>query len=224
MKCIGQDVRGNIKLSLKATIPQSGSVKRNVTEASFPSSKEEVEYSASEENMCNAGEKQNNITDTLDAFLVNKNEVSDVNPSQFSVTPILIRSAAECDEEEKSAGLTEKSKTKSRSLGASEADGKSKPLLRKKGDKRLNSKSKSKDGEEITQILKSDTSNRSNLGDSEAETRTTISAKSLKLGTKVTAKVFQVRTNGLILDLGGDIRGMHLFEVYESNLFMNDII
>ncbi|EXC20316.1 Polyribonucleotide nucleotidyltransferase [Morus notabilis] len=214
-KCIGQDVRGNIKLSLKATIPQSGSVKRNVAKASFPSSKEEVEYSASEENMCNAGEKQNNITDTLDAFLVNKNEVSDVNPSQFSVPPILIRSAAECDEEEKSAGLTEKSKTKSRSLGASEADGKSKPSLRKKGDKRLNSKSKSKDGEEITQILKSDTSNRSNLDDSEAETRTTISAKSLKLGTKVTAKVFQVRTNGLILDLGGDIRGMYLFESNE---------
>ncbi|KAI3997657.1 hypothetical protein MKX01_040630 [Papaver californicum] len=39
-----------------------------------------------------------------------------------------------------------------------------------------------------------------------------ISADSLKLGDKVAAKVFQVRTHGVIFDLGGGIRGMYKFE------------
>ncbi|KAI3973474.1 hypothetical protein MKW92_000823 [Papaver armeniacum] len=39
-----------------------------------------------------------------------------------------------------------------------------------------------------------------------------VSADSLKLGDKVAAKVFQVRTHGIIFDLGGGIRGMYKFE------------
>ncbi|MCI17428.1 polyribonucleotide nucleotidyltransferase 2 mitochondrial-like, partial [Trifolium medium] len=37
------------------------------------------------------------------------------------------------------------------------------------------------------------------------------SAKDVKLGTKVNAKVYQIREHGLVLDLGG-IRGMYRFE------------
>ncbi|GMN42545.1 hypothetical protein TIFTF001_011744 [Ficus carica] len=211
LKCIGQDVRGNIKLSLKATIPQPGSVKNNVAEAALPSSKEAVEYSASEFDMSIEVEKQNDTSATLEEFLVNKNEVSGVNHSRSSLSPILIRSAAECEEEEKSAGLTEKSKTKSKPLGASEADRKSKPSLRKMREKKSISKSISQDAEEITQMLESQT-NRSNLDDAKAKTKDTVTAKSLKLGSKVTAKIYQVRAHGLVLDLGGGLRGMYRFE------------
>lgn len=42
-----------------------------------------------------------------------------------------------------------------------------------------------------------------------------LDAKNLKLGVKLTAKVHQIRTHGLVLDLGGDIRGMYRFEVSE---------
>ena len=186
-------------------------MKNNVAEASIPSSKEAVEYSASELDMTIEGEKQKDTSATLEEFLVNKNEVSGVNHSRSSLPPILIRSAAEC-EEKKSAGLTEKSKTKSKPLGASEADRKSKTSLRKMREKKSNSKSISQDAEEITQMLESQR-NRSNLDDAKAETKYTVTAKSLKLGSKVTAKIYQVRAHGLVLDLGGGLRGMHRFEV-----------
>ena len=47
----------------------------------------------------------------------------------------------------------------------------------------------------------------------EAGESASVSARKLKIGTEMTAKVHQVRTHGLVLDLGGGIRGMYKFEV-----------
>ncbi|KAK7266060.1 hypothetical protein RIF29_18700 [Crotalaria pallida] len=46
----------------------------------------------------------------------------------------------------------------------------------------------------------------------EAGDKAAVTAKDLKLGTKVTAKVYQIRAHGLILDLGGGLPGMYRFE------------
>ncbi|KAL5540637.1 hypothetical protein UlMin_043212 [Ulmus minor] len=186
LMCTGQDVRGNIKLSLKATLPRPQSKKGNVDEASVPSLKEEPKYWAPAGDVFSEQEKQD---DTLKESLLSKNEVDGAKPSSFSVTPILIRSAAECDEVEKSAGLTQ-NKSK---------NGKSKSSLRKKGQKEPNSISQ--DGDEVDQN-----------SDTEAEVEGPITARNLKLGTKVTATVCQIRTRGLVLDLGGGLRGMYRFE------------
>ena len=255
LRCIGQDVRGNIKLSLKATLPRPGSDGDNVSEALFASLKEAPKYSASYEDMFNEPEKHSGTSGTSEELLVNKNEVSGIDAAISSIPQILIRSAAACDEEEKSAGLTRNSKSKSSSAdeseneeksagltrnskrksrnaaeseeeeksagltrnsksksSASEGDRKLKRLSRKIGEKESNSMFKSQNGDDIKQSIASLVCKRS---DSEAETETEapVTAKSLKLGTKVTAKVYQVRARGLVLDLGGGLRGMYRFEV-----------
>jgi polyribonucleotide nucleotidyltransferase len=46
-----------------------------------------------------------------------------------------------------------------------------------------------------------------------------VSAKTLKLGMRTTAKVYQIRARGLVLDLGSGIRGMYRFEGGESGEF-----
>ncbi|KAG2333925.1 hypothetical protein Bca52824_005105 [Brassica carinata] len=53
----------------------------------------------------------------------------------------------------------------------------------------------------------------------EAGESTSVSARKLKIGTEMTAKVHQVRTHGLVLDLGGGIRGMYKFEGDEETEF-----
>ncbi|PON52470.1 Polyribonucleotide nucleotidyltransferase [Parasponia andersonii] len=209
LRCIGQDVRGNIKLSLKATLPRPGSGEDNVHKEPVPSLKAARKYLSSAEATFNGPEKHNDTSDKTQELLVNKNLGSGVNPTSSSVPVILIRSAAECDEEEKSAALTRNSKSKSKSFGSSEGDKKSKPFSRKKGGKESNSIAKSWDGDEIEQNIASLIHS---SRDTEAETEAPVTAKSLKLGTKVTAKVYQIRARGLVLDLGGGLRGMYRFE------------
>lgn len=43
-----------------------------------------------------------------------------------------------------------------------------------------------------------------------------VTAKKLKIGTKLVAKVHQVRARGLVLDCGGELRGMYRFEVNDN--------
>lgn len=59
----------------------------------------------------------------------------------------------------------------------------------------------------------------SSTSDEVAEKEDPISAKKLKLGAKVTAKVHQVRARGLVLDLGNGIRGMYRFEVWIVHIY-----
>lgn len=48
---------------------------------------------------------------------------------------------------------------------------------------------------------------------------TPLDVKKLKIGTELTAKVHQIRTHGLVLDLGGGNRGMYRFEVNNTWTF-----
>ncbi|KAM6548712.1 hypothetical protein CsatB_020388 [Cannabis sativa] len=213
LRCIGQDVRGNIKLSLKAVtqtgsslkVTQTGSEKNNAHE----SLKEAPKYSVSSENMFNGPEKDDDSSDTSEEELVNKNEGGGADLNSLSIPQILIRSAAECDEEENSAGLTRNVYSKAKAVGASEGDRRSKLLSQMKEERKSDSKFKSQDGDELKKTLTSFFHNRN---DTEADTDATVTARSLKLGMKVTAKVYQIRAHGLVLDLGGGLRGMYRFE------------
>ncbi|KAM6572349.1 hypothetical protein CsatA_016429 [Cannabis sativa] len=213
LRCIGQDVRGNIKLSLKAVtqtgsslkVTQTGSEKNNAHE----SLKEAPKYSVSSENMFNGPEKDDDSSDTSEEELVNKNEGPGADLNSLSIPQILIRSAAECDEEENSAGLTRNVNSKAKAVGASEGDRRSKLLSQMKEERKSDSKFKSQDGDELKKTLTSFFHNRN---DTEADTDATVTARSLKLGMKVTAKVYQIRAHGLVLDLGGGLRGMYRFE------------
>ncbi|KAK4417791.1 Polyribonucleotide nucleotidyltransferase 2, mitochondrial [Sesamum alatum] len=135
--CIGLDVRGNINLSLKATLPKLGS-------NTNPAVGESV---APVPQAPKVWKPVNNVQ--------KEQESKDDPPMGVgeSLSSIVIRSAAECDEDEKSAGL-----------------------------------------------------NRSCKGG------VPMDAKKLKLGMAVTAKVHQIRAHGLVLDLGGGVRGMFRFE------------
>jgi polyribonucleotide nucleotidyltransferase len=57
------------------------------------------------------------------------------------------------------------------------------------------------------------------LNDEDAKVVSPLSAKSLKLGMKIAAKVYQIRALGLVLDLGNGVRGMYRFEVRIANDF-----
>ncbi|KAF4381584.1 polyribonucleotide nucleotidyltransferase 2, mitochondrial isoform X1 [Cannabis sativa] len=213
LRCIGQDVRGNIKLSLKAVtqtgsslkVTQTGSEKNNAHE----SLKEAPKYSVSSENMFNGPEKDDDSSETSEEELVNKNEGSGADLNSLSIPQILIRSAAECDEEENSAGLTRNVNSKAKAVGATEGDRRSKLLSQMKEERKSDSKFKSQDGDELKKTLTSFFHSRN---DTEADTDATVTARSLKLGMKVTAKVYQIRAHGLVLDLGGGLRGMYRFE------------
>ncbi|GFY83128.1 polyribonucleotide nucleotidyltransferase [Actinidia rufa] len=148
LKCIGQDLRGNIKLSLKETLPRPGSGSK--IEA-FSHIKQDLDGLASVGDIPPEQEKQRSSVGDVP---VSKHETS-VVASSWSSSSILIRSAVECDEEEKSAGLNRNSKS---------------------------------------------------------GIETSINAKNLKIGMKVTAKIHQIRARGLVLDLGGGVHGMYRFE------------
>ncbi|CAL9014637.1 unnamed protein product [Prunus brigantina] len=201
--CIGQDVRGNIKLSLKATLPRPRSQTNNVVEESVSSTKEAPSIWASAGDLSSNGQQnQSSIS-----------EAGGINTSTSS-PPILIRSAAECDEEEKSAGLVQNSKATSRPVGASETDHKPKTFHQ-------DSSVLAKPGLLQTINDKMSKSFSQKEGD-KTEVRSPVTAKTLKIGTKVTAKVYQIRTGGLVLDLGGGIRGMYRFETNGKNDFEVD--
>ncbi|XP_008230570.1 PREDICTED: polyribonucleotide nucleotidyltransferase 2, mitochondrial [Prunus mume] len=201
--CIGQDVRGNIKLSLKATLPRPRSETNNVVEESVSSTKEAPSIWASAGDLSSNGQQnQSSIS-----------EAGGINASSSS-PPILIRSAAECDEEEKSAGLVQNSKDTSRPVGASETDHKPKTFHQ-------DSSVLAKPGLLQTINDKMSKSFSQKEGD-KTEVRSPVTAKTLKIGTKVTAKVYQIRTGGLVLDLGGGIRGMYRFETNGKNDFEVD--
>lgn len=239
LMCIGQDLRGNIKLSLKATLPKK-SKKFDVVEGSADLSKQKP-YS------CNPGKdspsQQENQNSAVKDLPADTDSSTKLNPSYSSMSPIVIRSALECDEEEKSAGLASsplnnnskpprasKSSQKAKNLKSVKSNGldlassdsslvssrkarMGKPfLLTEKrasyGVSYTNSDEEDKDEEDkptTAKILNC-------LQDQGSRVDGPIDAKKLKLGTKVTAKILQVRARGLVLDLGGGISGMYRFE------------
>ncbi|KAF5479635.1 hypothetical protein F2P56_000442 [Juglans regia] len=207
LMCIGQDVRGNIKLSLKATLPRPGSDTNNVVEESVPPVKEEPNIWASVGEVSDEQEKQSSLSEDY--------KMREVNPST-SVPPVLIRSAAECDEEEKAAASSQNAKSTTSPGGApkpSRSDCGVFPVKNIKKSKRV----LQKDGEkESISILRSEDGD----ADKEDEFEASISVKNLKIGTKLIAKVYQIRARGLVLDLGGGLRAMYRFEINEKRDFV----
>ncbi|XVE67892.1 hypothetical protein DITRI_Ditri09bG0024400 [Diplodiscus trichospermus] len=207
LMCIGQDVRGNIKLSLKATLPRPESETKNVVEG--------PNIWASLENVSNGEQKKS----TLEKLLLSKNENTPSKPSASSQPAVVIRSAAECDEEEKSVGLSKTSKSAPKQ-GTLKRDNKLKSV--ESSDKKPDSTLSSLLSEPLSQMVKKKAlfskdkddgeTNLNNQNDKETAVKTPMTPQKLKLGTKVTAKVYQIRARGLVLDLGGGIRGMYKFE------------
>lgn len=119
LRCIGQDVRGNIKLSLKAVSPQPGADVKGVVEGSVPVNKQATDVWAS------VGDVSNGQNPELP---MRRNETPDVNSSTSSTPAVLIRSAAECDEEEKASGFSQSSKSTLKSTLASKSNSKPKKI------------------------------------------------------------------------------------------------
>ncbi|XP_050384226.1 polyribonucleotide nucleotidyltransferase 2, mitochondrial [Argentina anserina] len=303
LRCIGQDIRGNIKLSLKATLPQPQS-QANDLAVSVPSLKQAPSVWAAGGDVSKGEEKHSPLSEELP---VSKYEVNGVKSSTSSSSPVLVRSVEECDEEERSTGFLQKSKTTAKPIGGRKPEHKtvqttpktSKSISRKKGDKDDVSKEEEKHSSfsEELQVskyeangMKSSTCSSSrvlvrSVEECDEEERSTgfiqkskptakpiggwkperktvqttpetsksisrkkgdkyekeqniasqthssndlsnkeelVTAKSLKLGTKVTAKVYQVRTGGLVLDLGGGLRGMYRFKANAKDFDIND--
>lgn len=217
LMCIGQDLRGNIKLSLKATLPQKTKKPDPVKTSSTPV----------EEDPPRQQEPQNST-------------------SYSATSPIVIRSAVECDEEEKLSTLVSSVKHNSklpRVLKTKSSSQKPKSLKSLSNEDELGCDLGSKKTKGVKPFLLTEkrTNSGSNYTSSEEEEEedddkhkhmfanvvdisdffkdreskveeTSIDAKKLKLGTKVTAKIVQVRARGLVLDLGGGINGMYRFE------------
>ncbi|XP_017214739.1 polyribonucleotide nucleotidyltransferase 2, mitochondrial isoform X2 [Daucus carota subsp. sativus] len=216
LRCIGQDVRGNIKLSLKATQPQPRRTS-NMTVDFVSSTMETPKIWPPVNDVANEQDKQESAMEDMS---LDKNESSDVTSSSSS--EILIRSAAECDEVEKSAVLVKNSNSRPKTSSNKRSDKKSKVVAPQKNDRDSPISAfdlfSSKNSSELKTDFKSsfrgngmDDGNTSANHKSSAEAP--INAKNLKLGNEVLAKVYQIRAHGLVLDLGGGLRGMYKFEV-----------
>ncbi|KAJ9564256.1 hypothetical protein OSB04_000222 [Centaurea solstitialis] len=257
LMCIGQDLRGNIKLSLKATLPPPKNRKKTVTStpANDPPNQQETDL------------VKDPPADAKTDTATRSNPES--NPSYSSTSPIVIRSAVECDEEEKTAGLNlkknnngklprayeeevedgltsrDKNNNKPAKVPKSNSSQKPKPLktqkdetgfassvsgslLAKKGrmvkpslltEKKTDVASNYTSSDDDKEEDNSTTESIADAIDRLAVKRSKIDAKKLKLGTKVTAKVLQVRARGLVLDLGGGVNGMYRFEGNDKQEF-----
>ncbi|KAG8482881.1 hypothetical protein CXB51_024044 [Gossypium anomalum] len=214
LMCIGQDVRGNIKLSRKATLPRPESETKSVVEGSAPVTKEKPNIWASPENMS----KGEQLESTLEELVPSKMENTESNGSASLMPSVVIRSAAECDEEEKSAGLSKTSKSAPKPKGTLKKGSKQKKIQSSDNMPDLSlsimlSESLSRMGgnKEFTSQDEGE-ANLSDQNDKEIGGNTPVTPQKLKLGKKVTAKIYQIRARGLVLDLGGGIRGMYKFE------------
>lgn len=214
LRCIGQDVRGNIKLSLKAVSPRPGTDVKGVVEGSVPVNKQATDVWAS------VGDVSNGQNPELP---MRKNETPGVNSSTSSTPAVLIRSAAECDEEEKASGFSQSSKSTLKSTLASKSNSKPKKFTSQSDFFSSTNIQKStsfsqREREKLAECLfGTEDGDEDNKG---TRVEAIVSAKNLKLGTKVAAKVYQVRARGLVLDLGGGIRGMYRFENNEKKDFV----
>lgn len=207
LMCIGQDVRGNIKLSLKAT--KSGS-------KSVPSNGESVPKTIQRSNIWASTENEIASQDNLQDSTLEKCETRGLdNPSISSSPAVLIRTAAECDEEEKLSGLVQSSKSKSKLSVTLKLDHKSKSSADQ-------SETFSDLFSHLIDNSKGSTNSHSGLNENEVVsskkntkkdlTSSGVDSRKLKIGKKLTATVHQIRARGLVLDLGGGLLGMYRFE------------
>ncbi|KAL9247922.1 hypothetical protein vseg_021299 [Gypsophila vaccaria] len=181
LMCIGQDVRGNIKLSRKAILSQPK--KQTPTKSAS-------QISASVRDIYDSQGKQSSTKEAP----VAKYEVDEPKPSTSN---FLIRSAEECDKEEL---LYAHSQAATSSDPASSA-------------------SPSTQNSEIDPQPSGSPDSRPLPSSIDKTTGPGITAKNLKVGSVVTAKVHQIRARGLVLDLGGGLKGMFRFQVNDKKDF-----
>ncbi|XVF58326.1 hypothetical protein PTKIN_Ptkin07bG0057100 [Pterospermum kingtungense] len=86
LMCIGQDVRGNIKLSRKVTLPQPRSTTKNVANGSAPVSNETHNIWASLEKVSNREQKKS----TPEELSLSENESTASDPSASSTLAVII--------------------------------------------------------------------------------------------------------------------------------------
>nr|XP_027075182.1 polyribonucleotide nucleotidyltransferase 2, mitochondrial-like isoform X1 [Coffea arabica] len=204
LMCIGQDVRGNIKLSLKATLHRIGSNADDTVGELKVSAPKEPNVLPPVNQLHIQQEKEDSPSEDQ-PFEHNMN----VEISSSSSPAILIRSAAECEEEEKYSAVDLSSRNGSSTSRSS--------LKLKTEAPDLNFRSDDEDTDERHSADPSLLQN--NPNDMETDNVANISARRLKIGMVLTAKVHQIRARGLVLDLGGGIRGMYRFETGVKRYF-----
>ncbi|MQM07727.1 hypothetical protein Taro_040567 [Colocasia esculenta] len=215
LMCIGQDVRGNIKLSLKATLLQPGSEAKNTPlQVSMSSAKQEINVWAS----------VGNVSDGTTAESSEKEDEDEGDEATTCAVPsIVIRSAVECDAQDLSPNQSISKRTenitrsprpyspsKSWNLKGSPKSSEVYSKIRNIVNSTLTPPTKKQKQQEASkcdvplQMIATDKPK--SLG------KNGVKLTSLKLGDTVKAKVYQVRAHGLVLDLGGGIKGMYKFE------------
>ncbi|RWW61405.1 hypothetical protein BHE74_00031541 [Ensete ventricosum] len=203
--CIGQDVRGNIKLSLKATIPKQDSLNDNLDgQASVVPANQAVNVWASpslENTTC-----MENLASSNDL----QDKSNELQSATCSSPAVVIRSAAECDAQDLAAGkrITKKRGRLSRSsprpynaslpcqdVGESPKNRDDVSLKKRRRTK----KEKEMDASSGTKQKSDSTLKTVSLADDvDEKPKPSIRADSLKLGDTVTAKVYQIRAHGLV--------------------------
>ncbi|XP_077221044.1 polyribonucleotide nucleotidyltransferase isoform X2 [Tasmannia lanceolata] len=206
LMCIGQDVRGNVKLSLKATLPQSkfeGKILL-VEDSDVPPEKQTPNVWASVGDISNCQENRNPIPES---------PISKDDSTKYSPPTILIRSAAECDAQESSAGQ----KFSQKNGTTIQSDSKSRPFPVPQNVEGCDSPISDTDLS-LRKMVTCSTplaEKQKVKGDEAAcgsKCESDIGANLVRLGDRFTAKVHQIRAHGLVLELGNGIRGMYRFE------------
>lgn len=213
LTCIGQDVRGNIKLSLKATLPHPPK-KKSASEDTTPSPSQNVIGWAAVDNMPSKdpGVEPPNSKDE---------DVTIEDTPSFSTPSVIIRSAVDCDAQDDANGPAKK-----RSKVASSKVAKSSPRVYKQAKEQQEvrtvaaKKASSTSSVKKNKKVKADDSGSNGLDNiPELDISNTLKSSvlknfrsgSMKLGDVVTAKVYQIRAYGLVLELSDGVRGMHKF-------------
>ncbi|KAG6479476.1 hypothetical protein ZIOFF_062942 [Zingiber officinale] len=197
--CIGQDLRGNMKLSLKATSPKKSSVDNHDP----ISAKQSVNVWAS------PSENVATCTENLESTDVVQGESNEIQSITDSSPAVVIRSVAECEAQEFAAGRVTQTTLRRlsrspRPYDSSQDAGKSNLQNRQsKKEKNVSNGTKGKAGTIQGSV--------SHTGGEKP--KPSVQAGSLKIGEKLIAKICQIRAHGLVLELSSGIRGMYKFEV-----------
>ncbi|XP_006648841.2 polyribonucleotide nucleotidyltransferase 2, mitochondrial [Oryza brachyantha] len=219
LTCIGQDVRGNIKLSLKATLPHPHKKKDLASNHTDPLPSQEIVGWTAVENMPSRG------ADCEPSVSKDEDNMMEETP-ECSTPAVIIRSAAECDAQEAANGPTKKRPKMAKSSPkpskpASERQEvkrttakKTSGALNAKKNKKEKAEDSASDGLELDTVPEQNKSSVQNYS-----SPSNFRSGSMKLGDVVTAKVYQIRAYGLVLELSDGVRGMHKFEENGRNTF-----
>lgn len=203
-------MRGNIKLSLKANLPNRPK-KELASEDATPLPSQDLVGWAAVENMPSkdANVESSNSED--------EDDTTEETPT-FSTPAVIVRSAADCDAQDVADGPTKKRSKVAKSSPRVSKPTKEQKELRTATPKKASSTSTTKKNKKekaddsasngLDTIPEQEISNAR-----EYPSPKNFRSASMKLGDVVTAKVYQIRAYGLVLELSDGVRGMHKFVV-----------